>query len=93
MLTLGHANGDPKGHNQLFRLIPKADASLYEVKRKAPFQSTAVVTGEKECNGKNGDFSQSFKLCLNYGLYNTVTQVASALIIGRFLACAKGSNI
>lgn len=34
MLSLGHAVGDPKDHDQLFGLISEADASLYEVKRK-----------------------------------------------------------
>ncbi|MCR4798328.1 MAG: GGDEF domain-containing protein [Lachnospiraceae bacterium] len=34
LLSIGHAQGDPKGHDELFELISEADKKLYEVKAR-----------------------------------------------------------
>ncbi len=34
LLSVGHADGDPKNHDELFKLISEADGKLYEIKKK-----------------------------------------------------------
>ena len=39
LLSIGHADGDPKNHDEIFKLISEADEKLYEVKKRTHSQS------------------------------------------------------